>query len=202
MKGEIFSIGTELLMGERDFLRLFPGQEGYRFFLIDAPPDAAARVGKALEDRLSDFGFDATSTAARLAAFHRVENTYLATFQTLGALGLLLGTIGLGAVLVRNLLERRRELALLRAVGYNRAQFVTMTLAESAVLLAGGLGIGTICALIAIAPAFLARGGASPGAAAAGLLLVVVVLLTGLVAAIVASAIAWRSPLVEALRSE
>ena len=72
----------------------------------------------ALESRLADFGFDAEPAAARLAAFHRVENTYIATFQTLGALGLLLGTLGLGAVLVRNAFEQRRELALLRAVGY------------------------------------------------------------------------------------
>jgi hypothetical protein len=35
-------------------------------------------------------------TQRKLAAFHRVENTYLATFQALGALGLLLGTLGLG----------------------------------------------------------------------------------------------------------
>jgi len=37
------------------------------------------------------------STPEKLAAFHRVENTYLSTFQALGGLGLLLGTLGLGA---------------------------------------------------------------------------------------------------------
>ncbi|MBI4476755.1 MAG: ABC transporter permease [Acidobacteria bacterium] len=193
---------SELVIGERDFLRLFPAYEGYRFFLIDAAAARAPRVADVLEDRLSDFGFDATSAAAKLAAFHRVENTYIATFQTLGALGLLLGTVGLGAVLVRNLLERRRELALLRAVGYNRAHFMTMTIAECGVLLAGGLGIGTAGALVAIAPAFLARGGASAGAAASGLLFVVAVLAAGLIVAVLASAIAWRSPLAATLRSE
>ena len=70
-----------------------------------------------IEDALTDFGADAIGTAERLAAFHRVENTYLSTFQTLGGLGLLLGTVGLATVLLRNALERRRELALLGAVG-------------------------------------------------------------------------------------
>ena len=28
---------SELLMAEKNFLRLFPEQEGYRFFLIEAP---------------------------------------------------------------------------------------------------------------------------------------------------------------------
>ena len=69
------------------------------------------------------FGGDATSTAERLARFHRVENTYLSTFQTLGGLGLLLGTVGLATVLLRNVLERRRELALLAAVGYRPEPF-------------------------------------------------------------------------------
>ena len=63
------------------------------------------------------FGAVATGTAERLASFHRVENTYLSTFQALGGFGLLLGTVGLATVLMRNVLERRRELALLGAVG-------------------------------------------------------------------------------------
>ena len=45
-------------------------------------------IATALEDRLSDFGFDVVATAERLANFHRVENTYLSTFQMLGGLGL------------------------------------------------------------------------------------------------------------------
>ncbi len=73
-----------------------------------------------LEDRLSDFGVDVTDTRARLTAYHQVENTYLSTFQALGALGLLLGTFGLAAVLARNVLERRRELGLLGAIGFTR----------------------------------------------------------------------------------
>ena len=87
-------------------------------------------MSAALEDRLADYGVDAVSSAARLEAFHRVENTYLATFQTLGGLGLILGTVGLGAVLLRNVLERRRELALMRAVGYNARHLSLMVLAE------------------------------------------------------------------------
>ena len=74
------------------------------------------------------------STADNLAAFHRVENTYLSTFQALGGLGLLLGTLGLGAVLLRNVMERRKELALLRAVGYRPEHLRTMVIAENAFL--------------------------------------------------------------------
>src|SRR5258705_4953774 len=127
-------------MADSNFMRLCPEQEGYRFFLIEtSTPDKATAIATDVEDRLSDFGFDVQPTAERLANFHRVENTYLSTFQMLGGLGLVLGTLGMAAVLLRNVLERRRELALLRAVGYNSAHFTVMVVAENALLSSAGL---------------------------------------------------------------
>jgi putative ABC transport system permease protein len=190
----------ELLMSEENFLRLFPEQEGHRMFLIDVPAGREQQAATALEEQLSDFGLDVTSTAERLAAFHRVENTYLSTFQTLGGLGLVLGTLGLATVLLRNVIERRRELALLRAMGYNSAHFRLMVIAENAFLLLLGLTAGTLAALLAIAPALAARGG-NLSASSIGLLLLVV-LVTGLAASVAATAAALRSPLLGALRSE
>ena len=190
----------ELIVGEAAFLRLFPEHDGYRFFLVDAPADRTAAATAALEDRLSDYGFDVTSTPERLAAFHRVNNTYLATFQTLGALGLLLGTLGLGAVLLRNVLERRRELALLRAVGYDTRHVSLMVLVENGLLLFGGLAIGTVCAVVAIAPAWIERGGQFPVVGLGGMLLAVAA--AGLASSLAATAAAVRSPLLASLRSE
>ena len=190
----------ELLMSEANFLRTFPEHEGYRFFLLDVAPERADHVTALLETRLADFGIDAGSTAERLAEFHRVEQTYLSTFQTLGGLGLLLGTFGLAAVLFRNVLERQRELALLRALGYGRGHFFTMVVAENILLLVWGLASGTACALLAIAPSFLDRGGPLPAASLA--LLLSGVLAIGLTASIGATAAALRSPLLSALRTE
>jgi putative ABC transport system permease protein len=198
LKDSVFQ--SELLIAERHFLRLFPEQEGWRFFLIDAAPEKAAAVSALLEEKLADFGFDATGTAERLAEYHRVENTYLSTFQALGGLGLLLGTVGLAAVLLRNVLERRRELALLRATGYQPSHLALMVVAENALLLACGLVTGVACALLAIAPAFVARGGRF-SAVSLGLLLLAV-LVTGLAASLVAVAAVRRAPLLSALRAE
>ncbi|MEA2203968.1 MAG: putative transport system permease protein [Blastocatellia bacterium] len=195
---------SELIMAEKNFLRVFPEQEGYRFFLIDTPgqssPEQAAAIATALEDRLSDFGFDVVPTAERLASFHRVENTYLSTFQMLGGLGLVLGTLGMAAVLLRNVLERRRELALLRAVGYNPSHFSLMIIAENAFLLCCGLFTGMACALLAIAPVFFSRGARLPGISLGVLLLAVVV--SGLTASVVATRAVLKSPLLPALRAE
>ncbi|MFN2499823.1 MAG: FtsX-like permease family protein [Pyrinomonadaceae bacterium] len=192
---------SELVMGERNFLRLFPEQEGYRFFLIDTPrPEQSSAIAAVLEDRLSDLAFDVVPTAERLANFHRVENTYLSTFQMLGGLGLLLGTLGMAAVLLRNVLERRRELALLRAVGYNSSHFTLMVVAENALLLFCGLVTGSVCALLAIVPVFFSRHAQLPGISLA--LLLLAVLISGLTASIIATWAALRSPLLPALRAE
>ena len=190
----------ELLISENNFLRLFSGVPGYRFFLIEAAPANAAAVTAALETALSDYGFDVSSTADRLAAYHRVENTYISTFQTLGALGLVLGTVGLAAVLARNVLERRRELALLAAVGYRRASLAVMIVAENALVLTAGLAIGTVCALVAIVPAIASRGGHV--AALSMAVWLVAILITGLAAVALSSLLMMRLPLLPALRSE
>jgi len=190
----------ELLMSETNFKKLFPDQEGYRFFLIDAAPEKASEVAATLEDKLSDFGFDAIGTEEKLAGFHQVENTYLSTFQTLGGLGLLLGTFGLATVLLRNVLERRRELALMRAVGYQPSHLSLMVIAENALLLGCGLLTGVLCALLAIIPALIARGGRLSAASLALLLLAVA--LTGFAASLVAVWAVVRSPLLPALRTE
>ena len=188
-------------MAERKFLPLFPEQQGYRFFLIDTPrPEQSTAIAVQLEDRLSDYGFDVVRTTERLANFHRVENTYLSTFQMLGGLGLLLGTLGMAAVLLRNVLERRRELALLRAVGYNSSHLTLMVLAENALLLFCGLVTGGLCALLAIAPVFFSRGGQLPGISLG--LLLLAVLVSGLTASTIATWAALRSPLLPALRAE
>ena len=195
---------SEIVIGERAFVRQFPSEQGFRFFLVDAPAvtsgEQASAMAQSIERALAPFGIDAVSTAERLEAFHRVENTYLSTFQALGGLGLLLGTVGLSTVMFRNVLERRRELALLRAVGYDARHVTVMLAAESALLLFAGLAAGAGSALIAIAPAWLGRGGSAPGAGLA--LLLAAILAAGLLSSLAATRAALRGGLLDALRAE
>jgi putative ABC transport system permease protein len=198
LKDSIFQ--GKIIISESNFLRTFPEQEGRRFFLLDAPINQAASLIEPLKEALADWGFSIELSGERLAAYHRVENAYLSTFQSLGALGLILGTIGLSAVLLRNVLERRREIALLKAVGYRRSILSGIILAENALLIVWGLASGAVCALIAVTPAMLARGSSFPIIMIGQVLLAV--LTTGLLASFVAVIAAFRSPLIAALHSE
>jgi ABC-type lipoprotein release transport system permease subunit len=197
LDGSIFQ--GELLMSETNFLRLFPDRGGYSFFLLEVAPEASSVAEGVLEEQLSDFGFDVVPTSERLASFHRVENTYLTTFQTLGGLGLILGTLGLATVLLRNVIERRRELALLRAIGYNSLHLELMVITENAFLVCCGLVTGVTCAMLAIAPAFSSRGGHFP---TLSLWLLLSVFVMGLLASVAATIAALRSPLLPSLRAE
>ncbi len=136
LKHSIFQ--SELLVSEANFTAHFPDRSGYGYFLVET--DRPGETGALLERRLQDAGLDATPTSARLAHFRTVENTYLSTFQTLGGLGVLLGTIGLGIVMVRNVVERRAELAALRALGFRRALLSGLLCVENGFLMVAGHG--------------------------------------------------------------
>jgi ABC-type antimicrobial peptide transport system permease subunit len=141
-----------------------------------------------------------TPAADRLNAFNAVQNTYLGTFQVLGGLGLLLGSAGLGIVVLRNVLERRGELALLIAVGFRRRGLQRLVLGEHAALLALGLGIGLAAAAVAVLPALLSPGTHLPYGSLA--LTLGAVLVNGLSWTWMATRVALRGRLLDALRNE
>jgi putative ABC transport system permease protein len=170
--------------------------------LIEVPGPAANadRLSAILETQLTPYGFEAERVSERLANFLAVQNTYLSTFETLGGLGLLLGTLGLATVMVRNVLERRGELALLSALGFRRSGLAWLVLVETAVLLLCGLLIGTIAALVAMIPHLSSIGADVPWGSLA--LILSIVFVVGMLAALAASIEAARTRILEGLRSE
>ncbi|MDA1161761.1 MAG: ABC transporter permease [Planctomycetota bacterium] len=200
-----------LLMSDSNFRRLFPKQSGFRYFLIGAnqnridngshfSDDEVDQLTSLLESNLTPYGFDAERVSDRIAAFLVVQNTYLSTFQSLGGLGLLLGTLGLATVMLRNVVERRAELALLRAVGFRASGISVMVLAENALLLVWGLASGTVCALVAMLPHLLSIGAETPWTNGGMLLLTVFVV--GMLSSLLAVREASRTAIVSALRGE
>lgn len=167
-------------------------------FLIDAPADRRDDVARSLTRSLSDVGLEVERADARLANFNRVQNTYLVIFQALGGLGLVLGTAGLGVVVLRNLLDRRREVAMLRAVGYRAGVIRRLIVSEHAGLLAAGVGCGLAGGLLAAAPA--AVRGEVPWELLAGLVGGMIVV--GLACVVTATRAAARGDLARALQSE
>ncbi len=189
-----------LVIEEDEFVKHFPNESGYRMFLIDVPSGKVASVSAALTKALSDVGLELTPAPRRLAAFNAVQNTYLSTFQILGGLGLLLGSVGLGVVVLRNVLERRGELALLLAVGFRPRALKWLVLSEHGALLLLGLASGVIAAAVAVLPSLLSPATQLPYASLG--LTLGAVLLSGGLWTWGATVLALRGNLLEALRNE
>jgi ABC-type lipoprotein release transport system permease subunit len=151
-----------VLISEKHFIEKFPGNGGYRYFLIDCPPEKITAVREHLSRQLADRGLELMQAAQRLADFQAVQNTYLSIFQALGGLGLLLGSVGLAIVVARNVLERRREFGLLEAVGFRKGQLRALVFAEHRWLIVCGLMVGTVSAVIGVWPGLRERAGGFP----------------------------------------
>jgi putative ABC transport system permease protein len=191
--------GSLLIDGD-EFIRRFPSEEGFRMLLIDCPEQKIDAVTDKLSFGLKDFGLDLMPAAQRLAEFSSVENTYLSIFQMLGGLGLILGSVGLGLVVLRNVLDRRGELAMLRAVGFDKITLRKMIFHEHSGLMLGGLACGVIAALVAVGPALK-----SPGAQTASFSLVLTIGAIGISGMIwiwIAANFALGGEMLDALRSE
>ena len=189
----------QVFISEKAFLRLFPDIAGRRWFLIDAPDGREKEVAEELTRGLEDYGFEVVPTLERLAALNAVQNTYLGTFQALGALGLLLGSLGLGVVVARNVFERRGELALLQAVGFSRPLLKRWIWLEHLALLALGMGVGVLSGAIAVAPTVAALGVRVPAAQLAFTL--GAVFFCGMAAVLLAAQRALRGSLWDILRN-
>jgi hypothetical protein len=191
-----------ILISEENFLKLFPENAGRRYFLIRRGEGSPTNteLSSLLETQLEDFGFDAVDARHRLSELLAVQNTYLSTFQSLGALGLLLGVVGLAVAQLRSVLERRGELALMQAAGFRRRRLARMVLAENLVLLVGGLGIGCLAALVAVLPHAMTEHAGTPWLTLT--ILLAIVLAAGAAAAWLASRFVLRAPLIPALRGE
>ncbi len=191
-----------LIISEDNFEKLFPDESGYRVLLVDAPEEQSRRdaIAEGLAFGLGDYGIQLTTAADRLAQFNAVENTYLAIFQLLGFLGLLLGSIGLGIVVARNILERRGELGLMRAVGFSHPSVYWLILSEHWLLLLFGVASGVVAAILSVAPAML-----EPGRHVPYTLMITTlfgVLVSGILWVLLATWAALRGNLIEALRAE
>ncbi|MFZ4548670.1 MAG: FtsX-like permease family protein, partial [Bacteroidales bacterium] len=143
-----------ILISAELFRQYFPSVGGSKLMLINGDFKYRSEISNRLEHLFQDYGMVVTPASEKLAQFNSVENTYLTVFMMLGGLGIIIGTIGLGIVLLRNLAERRREIALYQAIGFKRNYIFKLIFAENVFILFAGIGIGTLSAFAGILPSF------------------------------------------------
>ncbi len=167
-----------ILISDSVFMTNFPSSSGSEIMLVDVEDNNANEVEDLLAHQLADYGIEINSTSERLASYYSVTNTYLTIFMMLGGLGVILGTFGFGVVLIRNMMERKHEMAILEALGFKKSQLFYLILTENIFLLISGIVIGVLSSLIGILPSLLSPAFHIPGNFL--FILVLVVFISGL----------------------
>ena len=147
-----------LLIGEDNFEKWFPSVDGSSVFLIDGDKGKSATYNQTFVDALSWYGPSVEPSIDKLASFFAVNNTYLDVFMILGVFGMILGTAGLGFILVSNFNRRRKEFALMNAFGYKKSQIRGLLLKDQILMLLWGIATGTVSGITATMPSLRGSG--------------------------------------------
>lgn len=187
-----------VLISEVHFNRAFPSVSGSNVFLADVKDTAS--VVKDLQSGMRNYGPEISRTTDRLLSFYTVENTYLNIFLMLGALGLLIGTLGLGILIFRITFEQIPEYALLLSLGFSKATIQRLVMREKLFLMLVAVLIGLFPAVLSGLPTLLSSLYANlwiwlPAIS-------VLVILSGTIFSLIAIRLAFRQNLVQALRNE
>ena len=192
-----------LVMSEANFIKYFPGTSGYQMFLVNSNSSSAINetemigdVTRALEQR----GIEFVNSNSKLAEYTRVQNTYISIFSVLGGLGLLLGTIGVGMLIARSVIERRSELSIMTALGFRRTNITRMLISEHLFLVGFGIISGISASIIAVFPSINGKGAQFPVDFLLGIVLLIC--MGSVTFCIISARLSLNGNLIQGIRSE
>ena len=118
----------------------------YRFKLTDPTQDE--EIARKLETVFLENSMQATAIVTQLADQRAQDDAFNLLFQGFQGLGLIVGVAALGVISFRAVVERRRVIGMMKAMGYSRKMIQYQFLLESAVIaILGsivGIGLGTL----------------------------------------------------------
>lgn len=125
------------------FDRLDMPPAGTRIFATsDAVTDPAV-LAREIESAYRHTGMDAYATREPIQAQQKDARTQLFLLQSFVGLGLLVGVASIGIITARNVLERRREIGVMRAIGYDSNSVVKVFLIEAGYVVTVATLLGT-----------------------------------------------------------
>jgi putative ABC transport system permease protein len=138
---EFFGLGGRITGSFRDAQTFFAENGVQRFTIKVAEGYEIVAVSKKIEDRFQDRKhISVISTQSFKQGILDMVGTSLKLFDVLSMIGIVIGSLGVINTLTMNVLERRREIGGLRALGMTKQQVILMVLAEA-------FGIGVMGAI-------------------------------------------------------
>ncbi|MDR3194618.1 MAG: ABC transporter permease [Tannerella sp.] len=144
-----------VLLDKTLFSELWGEITGSEIILFKVDGAGADQTRQLVSQALSEYGVSVTGTAGRLAEFNSVTDTYLSIFLTLGGIGLLLGVAGFIIVVRKDLVSRKKQIALYRSLGFTRKRIASLLFRESVTVplsaILAGVAVSLACVVSGLA---------------------------------------------------
>ena len=129
-----------MLVRNDTLVTAFPDSKDQAFYVSLRPGTDAADYAKRIESGLVQASAD--SLQRLLDDQQQLQNSFLLVFQGFMGLGLIVGIAALGVVASRAVVERRQQIGMLRAIGYQRSMVALSFLFESGFIATSGILLG------------------------------------------------------------
>ncbi len=132
------------------FYSMWGEGRAWSFFVNVKPGAKPAEVLNQIEDNYPQYGFginSMTSDDILEGARGHIDRIFFTLFSAL-YFSVIIATIGIAIAMVMNVIERKREIGILRSQGVSRGQMLLMFLGEAIVIGLIGLAIGIPCGAI------------------------------------------------------
>ena len=137
---------------------IYPELAARSYYLALEDPDEAARVAREVESALLTHGVQAISIRDEQIEEQRWFRGILTIMGSFFGLGLVIGIAAVGVVAFRAVVERRQQIGMLRALGFQRSLISLAFLIESGYVVILGVITGTVLGLITAYNLFRSEG--------------------------------------------
>jgi putative ABC transport system permease protein len=198
------STGEALLVGWTDATAL--GVVGADAFAVRFAPDAPAGARDTLRDVATTYALDFVTLDRIKGAVDDALGRIFGLFDALAAVAVLIAALGIVNTLTMNVIERVREIGILRAAGMTRRQVWRSVVVEAGILGLAGSLLGVVLGLVIGALMVVFAGGRLDVAAGIPWQVVGLSIALGVAVAMLAAAyparLAARLPIVQAVQFE
>jgi putative ABC transport system permease protein len=198
------SSGESLLVGWSDATTL--GVGGADAFAIRFAPDAPSGARDTLRDIATTYALDFVTLDRIKGAIDDALGRIFGLFDALAAVAVVIAALGIVNTLTMNVVERVREIGILRAAGMTRSQVWRSVVVEAGILGLAGAILGIVLGLVVGAVMVILPGGRLDVAAGIPWQVVGLSVVLGVAVAMLAAAyparLAARLPIVQAVQYE
>jgi putative ABC transport system permease protein len=135
------------MVGSQRLLDRLAGSTPGVVLLLKAAPGVTPRsLADQVQRATYSAGADATTTRQLIDDGYASGKGFLDLLLTLMRVGLLVGVFSLGTIALRAVVERRRAIGVLRAIGFRPGQVLTGILLETVLIATAGVAVGLVAA--------------------------------------------------------